>query len=475
MATTISNYKNVNNQVGTLTNPEGALRPDKGHAYSNLLITHLDILPQLDLPGNAIAPLTGVEVLLDEVRSTIATTFIQVAILSGSVSYIDRVNHTNGNATVGGSATDIIFGSSSIAGNVWSKSTNAAQYFSTGSTDIQRISSASTAADKLKVQIFINTGGANQVLFKNVRTRLTYTPAVSPSTQFRRPVSIETNTAPGGGTGFLGADNLLDEGSGDAESNITGSVIEMVFPDTATVLGYEIHASASNDGSGSVPDYGTLGITARLVSGSAVGTLNTFEFRPVEENTDKSIGFGGTEDLQGLSLTPADINGGLKLRVEYSSSTGTNETGSFSILGGSGANISPSLRVYFANTNSSSYTRTELRNRTTASENFAANDSVTFELVNNLNSTAYFNIEGTNNKDIFNTASITNLVSCSVITESMHAGFIVNRNSTASFLFTPTEEINSESISFIAANPQVFGLDDNTSSGSVFGVDLELT
>ena len=97
MATTISNYKNVNNQVGTLTNPEGALRPDKGHAYSNLLITHLDILPQLDLPGNAIAPLTGIEILMDEVRSTIATTFtttITITITITTTSFITSTTTT---------------------------------------------------------------------------------------------------------------------------------------------------------------------------------------------------------------------------------------------------------------------------------------------------------------------------------------------------------------------------------------------
>ena len=46
------------------------------------------------------------------------------------------------------------------------------------------------------------------------------------------------------------------------------------------------------------------------------------------------------------------------------------------------------------------FTRLQLRTPVTDSANFSgARD---FELVNNLNTTAYFNIEGTDNKDIFN-------------------------------------------------------------------------
>ena len=48
-----------------------------------------------------------------------------------------------------------------------------------------------------------------------------------------------------------------------------------------------------------------------------------------------------------------------------------------------------------------------------------------FKLVNNATTTAYFNIEGINNKDVFNTASLSSLVNCSFISESIHAGFII--------------------------------------------------
>lgn len=482
MARTTSNYKTLTPTVGTLTNSEGAFRPDTGVASSQLFLGVFDILPQLDLPGSAIAPLTGLELLIDNASSTTGNSAIQISITSGSTAFFDKANHTNGNAVVTTTPQTIIFGSSSLAGGVWKDGSN--NNLPTGSGLIQMISSASSTADKLRATILINASG-NTTKFSNLRARLTYTPGTAASSPFRRPISTASNTEPGGGTGFLGAVNLLEGNSGDAESNITGSIIEIVFPsfdipDTATILGYEVHASASNDGSGSTPDYGTLGVTSRLLSGSVLGTLNAFQFLSGDGGGGKSIGFGGEESLQGLnSLNPADVNDGIKLRVEYSSSTGTNDTGSFSIIGGSEANIFPALRVYFANTPTSSYSRLQLRNRVKATEDFAANDVVTFKLENNLNSTAYFNIEGkiigdNKRQDIFNTASIASLVSCSMVTESIHAGFIINPSSTASFKFTPSANIDSESVEFIAANPQIFNLSDRTSSGSVFGVDLNL-
>ena len=73
------------------------------------------------------------------------------------------------------------------------------------------------------------------------------------------------------------------------------------------------------------------------------------------------------------------------------------------------------------------FTREELRTRQTHSANFTS--AISFSMENNTFSTAYFNIEGArlgngNFKDVFNTASLSNIVSCSVISESIHAGFI---------------------------------------------------
>ena len=116
------------------------------------------------------------------------------------------------------------------------------------------------------------------------------------------------------------------------------------------------------------------------------------------------------------------------------------------------------------------FTRKELRTPVTASDNFSGDRD--FSLVNNSTTTAYFNIEGIGGKDIFNTASLSSLVNCSVITESMHAAFIINPNSTATFTFEPSATINKEDIRFIASKTLVFSNADPTASGSAVGVDL---
>lgn len=125
------------------------------------------------------------------------------------------------------------------------------------------------------------------------------------------------------------------------------------------------------------------------------------------------------------------------------------------------------------------YTRTELRDGVVTSANITTG-AKTFTLVNDLPNVTYFNIEGTIYSDpsspyggvsyrqIFNSASVTSLVSCSMITESMHAGFIINPSSTATFTFTPSVTIPAAHIRFIAANPTVL----SGSSTTVYGVDL---
>jgi len=130
-----------------------------------------------------------------------------------------------------------------------------------------------------------------------------------------------------------------------------------------------------------------------------------------------------------------------------------------------------------------SYTREQLKNGVTASANITTG-AKTFSLENNSTSVSYFTIEGTSYyysssthegpayRQIFSSASITSLTNCSTITESMHAGFIVDPLSTASFSFTPSVTIPSSHIKFTATNTLVYSIDDPTSSGSYFGVSL---
>ena len=125
------------------------------------------------------------------------------------------------------------------------------------------------------------------------------------------------------------------------------------------------------------------------------------------------------------------------------------------------------------------YTRTDLRNGVTASANLSVG-ATTFTLVNDIPNVTYFNIEGTTfsnpsspyggvaYRQIFNSASISSLTNCTVITESVHAGFIVNPSSTASFSFTPSVTIPASHIKFIATNPTVL----SGSVTTVYGVNL---
>lgn len=118
------------------------------------------------------------------------------------------------------------------------------------------------------------------------------------------------------------------------------------------------------------------------------------------------------------------------------------------------------------------FTRLELRTPQTNDADFTS--AKNFLLKNNISTTAYFNIEGVNGYDVFNSASLTSLVNCSVITESLHAGFIINPNVTATFIFTPGSgnTILKEDVRFIASNSLVFSTADPTASGSAFGVTL---
>ena len=121
------------------------------------------------------------------------------------------------------------------------------------------------------------------------------------------------------------------------------------------------------------------------------------------------------------------------------------------------------------------YTRTQLRDGVVASADITTG-AKTFTLVNDLPYTAYFNIEGTVYissslpfyRQIFSSTSVTSLVNCTVITESMHAGFIVNPSSTATFSFTPSVTIPAAHIQFTAANPTVL----SGSTTTVYGVNL---
>lgn len=130
----------------------------------------------------------------------------------------------------------------------------------------------------------------------------------------------------------------------------------------------------------------------------------------------------------------------------------------------------------------SSYTRLQLRDFQTSTADLTA-QAYTFTLVNNNSSTAYFAMEGVRYwngtefvyKTLFPSASLSSLTNCTVVSGSTNAGFIIDPNATATFVFTPTATIAKEQMQFSAPNARVFSLGDVTASGSLLGVDLAIT
>jgi len=128
-----------------------------------------------------------------------------------------------------------------------------------------------------------------------------------------------------------------------------------------------------------------------------------------------------------------------------------------------------------------SYTRLQLRDFQTSNADFSA-QAYNFTLVNNNSSTAYFAMEGGRYwdgtgfvyKTLFPSASLSALTNCTVVSGSTNAGFIINPNVTATFVFTPTATIAKEQMQFSAPNVKVFSLGDPTASGSLLGVDLDI-
>jgi len=127
-------------------------------------------------------------------------------------------------------------------------------------------------------------------------------------------------------------------------------------------------------------------------------------------------------------------------------------------------------------------TREELRSYTTHSSDFSS--AVTFTLENNASTTAYFAIEGGRYyvsesgvfvgykyKDVFNSASLSNLSNCTVVSGSQNAGFIINPNATATFDFTPSSTISKDLVLLSAANSKVI----SGSTTSYYGVDLTIS
>jgi len=114
--------------------------------------------------------------------------------------------------------------------------------------------------------------------------------------------------------------------------------------------------------------------------------------------------------------------------------------------------------------------KADLYTGVTASANITSNAN--FELRNNAGN-IYFAIEGQNDTALFDTATFTSLVNCTVVSGSKNAAFSVTGTATASFtLDIGGSTIVKDNIKFRATNTLKYSLGDSTASGSYFGIDL---
>ena len=74
-------------------------------------------------------------------------------------------------------------------------------------------------------------------------------------------------------------------------------------------------------------------------------------------------------------------------------------------------------------------------------------------------------------KDVFDSASLSSLSNCTVVSGSLNAGFIVDPSATATFTFTPTSTISKDLVLFSAPNAKVI----SGSTETFYGVDLDIS
>ena len=128
------------------------------------------------------------------------------------------------------------------------------------------------------------------------------------------------------------------------------------------------------------------------------------------------------------------------------------------------------------------FSRSALRVRTNITTVLEADTDYEFKIKNNSDNSVYFNLEGANGTNIFNTASFRTTTSDSgsnvlfFTSESQHSSFILAANSTSSFILSSSVEIAGNNIQAVATNTQVFNTTATTGSttASFFGADMEI-
>ena len=169
-------------------------------------------------------------------------------------------------------------------------------------------------------------------------------------------------------------------------------------------------------------------------------------------------------------------------------SSGDNNVGGLTFADAPGTDNDPKIE-YVAVSSSprapqagGTFSKSALRVRTNVTTVLSADTDYEFKIKNNSKSSVYFNLEGANGKDIFNTASFRTTTSDSgsnvlfFTSESQHSSFILAAESTSSFMLSSSVEIAGNNIQAVATNAEVF--DVNAPSGSAtasyFGADMEI-
>ena len=205
---------------------------------------------------------------------------------------------------------------------------------------------------------------------------------------------------------FTNGSSLLNGNSGIAEGD-NGSIAVLNtleahgMPAGATIVGIKIHTRSQNvEQTGTI----TFQVSPRInsVSSQTNKSVVTTDETVIGGETD-TLGYSADDltlsNIEAMTMTLVHSVGADTLRITGNDSAGTE---------------SPSVEFFY--TTGPDFTRRELRTPQTHSANFTSAKS--FSLVNNATTTAYFNIEGVNGYDIFNSASCTSLVNCTVITGS---------------------------------------------------------
>lgn len=118
----------------------------------------------------------------------------------------------------------------------------------------------------------------------------------------------------------------------------------------------------------------------------------------------------------------------------------------------------------------------QLRTKQNITTEITADTDFEFKLENSLKTPVYFNLEGIQGKDIFNTASFRTTTSdsgsnvLSFISQSQNSSFIIAGESTASFFLSSSTTIPGNSIRAVATNITQL----TPTSTKVFGVSMEV-